>query len=470
MSESHNVKKYERKATPIERLFTRSPFSTVTMVARIRGSVSEGMLRSAILKVRQRHQNLRVRIVDDDQGNPWFTSEGAGEIPVEIVPRESGDHWVRVVQESYKIPFEFDVQPAIRFILVQSPTTSELIILCHHIICDGLSLAYLARDLMVHLGDPDREVDPLPDPVPVGIDNMPEDVSANAVVRFLIKRMNKKWDNEKVVFDQEDYRNLSEAYWSHYSHQMLSAELSEAETTALVQRCRAEEVTVNSALSAAFVGAQSIVQSEKTLHPGIGVGASLRDRLPTPAGEAMGFHAGVVTPKWKYDGKQGFWDNARVFHRKVRPLYTNKNLFQDPLTWCYLEPSILEAINFKKLGGLVPEGSSRYQKLSAFGKRDDVVLSILKRDKMESLDRIIMGTAVTNLTRMDFPRTYGTLELERLIMKPGGAFPLVNVNLVLGAVTCAGKLSLLIEYVEDNIDITIMEKIKEEAVNALFAG
>jgi len=37
-------------------------------------------------------------------------------------------------------------------------------------------------------------------------------------------------------------------------------------------------------------------------------------------------------------------------------------------------------------------------------KRDDVVSSILKREKMESLDKIIMGTAVTNLTRMNFPR------------------------------------------------------------------
>jgi len=64
---------------------------------------------------------------------------------------------------------------------------------------------------------------------------------------------------------------------------------------------------------------------------------------------------------------------------------------------------------------------------------------------MESLDKIIMGTAVTNLTRMNFPRKYGDLELERLIFYPGGAFPLSNVGLVLGVVTCSGKLSLVME-------------------------
>jgi hypothetical protein len=128
----------------------------------------------------------------------------------------------------------------------------------------------------------------------------------------------------------------------------------------------------------------------------------------------------------------------------------------------------LESVNFKLIGGLVPEGSSRYQKISAFSARDDVVLSLLKRDKMDSLQRITMGTAVTNLTRLDFPREYGALELDRLILKPGSAFPLATVNLVVGAVTCSGRLSLVMEFVEDNIDVGAMEKIKEEAMGYLL--
>ena len=81
-----------------------------------------------------------------------------------------------------------------------------------------------------------------------------------------------------------------------------------------------------------------------------------------------------------------------------------------------------------------------------------------------------MGTAVTNLTRLDFPKMYGTLELDRLIMHPGGAFPLVNVNLVLGAVTCSGKLSLILEYAEETVQTVTMERIKVQALNFLFNG
>jgi hypothetical protein len=468
VSENSGPKGYKRALTPIERLFSLHPFAIVTMVARIRGTVTESMVWDAVSKVRQRHPNLRVRIVEDENGNPWLTSEGAKAIPIETVPRESDDGWIRVVQESSQIPFGFEPRPAIRFILVQSPDVSELLILCHHILCDGLSLAYLARDLMVHLGDPAREVEPLPDPVPIDRDNFPEGVSANAMVRFMINRMNKKWEAEKVVFDQEDYENLVAAYWQHYQHQVLTAELSEAQTGALVERCQKEQTTVNSALTAAFVGAQTIVLGDRPFHSSTLVAASLRDRLPRPAGEVMGFYAAAVQPKYRYDGRRGFWDNARQFHRKVLPLYTDKNLFQEALAWCHLDPTILEAIIFKTLGGLVPEGSSRYQKISAFGTRDDTVLRILKRDKMDSLDRILYGTTVTNLGRLDFPRTYGTLELDRLIMKPGGAFPLVNFNLVLGAATCAGKLSLLLEFVEDNVDVRTMKEIRGRALGFLL--
>ena len=134
MIENLEVKKYERKIAPLERMFLRSPYSTVTVVARIKGNISKDLLINAVSKVQQRHPNLRVRIKEDENHDPWFTSEGAKDIPIEIVPRESDDDWIHAYYEACQIPFEFEERPAIRFILVQSPVISELIILCHHII------------------------------------------------------------------------------------------------------------------------------------------------------------------------------------------------------------------------------------------------------------------------------------------------------------------------------------------------
>ena len=469
MPHNENVMKIERKVTAPERLFSRSPFSIVTMVARIKGNVTGAMLENAVGKVQQQHALLRLSIKEGEDHTLWFSSADVAGIPVEIVHRETKDDWIKIHAEAVKVPFEFETQPAIRFILVQSPDVSELIILCHHIICDGMSLAYLARDIMVHLGDPAREVEVLPAPPAVDLDNLPDDISQSSIVKYFIKRMNRKWTEDSEYFDYEDYKILSKAYRDNYTHAIFSIELSEKETSDLVARCRKENTTVNSALTAAFCGAQSTVEGEKPYHPKVVVAADLRDRLPNSPGEGMGMYAGGAELNFKYNHKRSFWENARNFNEKIQPKYTNKNLFSNINNMLYLEPTILDAIPFKDLGGLVPPESNRFEKLSNFRKKEDVILRILKQDNLDSLDTKLWGTAVTNLGRLDFPTTYGALELDRLILQPGGGFPLVNVNLVIGAVTCAGKLSLVVEYAEQGISTATVEKIRDKAMEFLFS-
>jgi hypothetical protein len=155
----------------------------------------------------------------------------------------------------------------------------------------------------------------------------------------------------------------------------------------------------------------------------------------------------------------------KAYKRQLTPI---ERLFtRSPFALVTMVARIRGTVTESMLQEAVSKVRQRHQ-LAAFSARDDVVTTILKREKMDSLERISTGTAVTNLTRLDFPRGYGALELDRLIMKPGGGFPLVNFNLVLGAVTCAGKLSLVIEFVEDNVAVKAMEKIRDRALEFLL--
>lgn len=468
MRNNANLQKYERKVTGAERFFANSPFSTVTMVARIKGNVTKEMLENAVEKAQQRHALLRVRIKEGHEGELWFTSDNVQEIPIEIIPRTSQNDWIKVHAEGSEIPYEFGTRPAIRFILVHSPDISELIILCHHIICDGMSLAYLARDLMVHLGDPAAEAQVLPAPEPITLENLPDDVVPSGLIKYFINRIKRKWNDEIVFFDQDDYEALNQAYWDAYRHEVLSIELSEAETATLVARCREENVTVNTAIITAFSGAQSFVVGEKPHHAQTVTAVSLRDRLPQPPGEGMGYYALGLQLKYKYNSRKSFWENARSYHKKIRANISNKKVFGDLPAFLQMDSNIYEALSFKKLGPLVKPDSPLYSKLSEFSKRNDIVVRLLRRAKMETLDAKLLGPAITNLGRLDFPKTYGALELDRLIMQPGGAFPLVHVDMVIGAVTCAGKLSLVVEYAEEAIATATMVKIKDKALEFLL--
>jgi NRPS condensation-like uncharacterized protein len=331
-----------------------------------------------------------------------------------------------------------------------------------------MSLAYLARDLMEYLGDPSREVETQPVPEPITLDNLPGDVSLSGLVKFFINRIKMQWAEEIVFFDQEDYEILTKTYWDNYQHKLFSIELSEQETSALVARCRKEDITVNSAITAAFSGALTFVAGEKPHHAKTAIATSLRERLPNPPGGAVGFYASGFELKLKYNHKKSFWENARQYHKRIKPNFTNKKMFGNIPSYLQMDSNIYEALNFKKLGVLVPPNSPRYEKLSEFGKREDVVVRLLKRAKMETLETKLLGPAITNLGRLDFPKNFGSLELDRLIMQPGGAFPLVHVDMVIGAVTCSGKLSLVVEYAEEAVETGTMKKIKEKALEYLL--
>ena len=198
----------KRKISPVERIFAHSPFAIVTIVARIKGNVSETMLRDAVQKVQNRHENLRVRIQENEDHVPFFTSEGVKEIPIQVISRESEKQWINECHKACVIPFEFDKRPAIRFILLQSATESEIIILCHHIICDGLSLAYLSKDIMACLGEANYEIEILPKAVPVDKNNLPKEATIGSVAKYFINRFNKKWQKNPTYFDQ-DARSLT---------------------------------------------------------------------------------------------------------------------------------------------------------------------------------------------------------------------------------------------------------------------
>jgi hypothetical protein len=86
---------------------------------------------------------------------------------------------------------------------------------------------------------------------------------------------------------------------------------------------------------------------------------------------------------------------------------------------------------------------------------------------MNSLEKRIIGTAITNLGDLKFPEKFGSLELKSVIMNPGGAFPLVMVELVAAIITTSGRMTILIEYVENQFSESQVEEIKKNIIKLL---
>jgi len=246
---------FKRRMGGPERVLLMMPLNVV-MAAKIKGAVEVERLASALDSLRKRHALLAVRVVIDENDIAWYVSQDVPEFTISTIPRQAEDQWLQIAVDECKTSFPIETGPLVRFSLLHSPERSDLVVCAHHAICDGMSLTYLIRDILQHLADPDRVVEILPEPPAITRDSVPSPPSSNLVARGVIGLFNKLWTRRNIRFDSSDLKRLHRTFWDkNRDAGLLAWESSVAETKALVSRCRAENVTVNTALWTAFLAA-----------------------------------------------------------------------------------------------------------------------------------------------------------------------------------------------------------------------
>jgi len=435
---------FPRRLSAREHFTLRFPNGNVVMVARIEGPVSEARLKPAVAKLRRRHPLLGVRVARDQDQATWFTPEGVPEIPVRVVPRTAPDAWVRAAIEAHREPFPCQTGPLIRFTLLTSGEVSDLIVVAHHAICDGLSLAYLIRDCLRHLSDPDREVEPLPVPPPVDPSTIPVSISGNLVSRIGARLVNRSWRRKGITFDERDYADLHRAFWGQHRGHMLAWALTEAQTSALVARCREERVTVNTALVTAFVAAQKEHQGTHDHLKNVVVSVDYRDRLTQPVGEAFAFYASSVMPRLEVALGTPFWHTTRTFHAQIQGLLTDETVFASQRLSAF-HPSLLDGLVFAK-----------------YGKLDDRLANRLV-EKM-GINNVVAGLLITNLGRLDLPVDYGPLHLAAMY---GPYVYSDTMEKYLGVMTVGGRMHFTLCSGETIIDPPTVERVRDAAMDYL---
>ncbi|GAA4801595.1 hypothetical protein GCM10023307_30240 [Lysobacter hankyongensis] len=130
------------------RLEGRSPIYNMPFALRLEGAVDASALRAAFGDLVARHESLRTVIGDDGAGGEQrVLPEASVEVVFETRDvEEEGLHDVLVAESSYAFDLERDLP--IRATLYRlADTTHVLLVVLHHIACDGWSLAPLTRDL-----------------------------------------------------------------------------------------------------------------------------------------------------------------------------------------------------------------------------------------------------------------------------------------------------------------------------------
>ncbi len=454
---------YNRKLNQAERVHSKVPISNIALIATILGNVTPENLKEVIKKMQKRHPILNTHLQSKER-DLWLIGSEEIDIPVKVIQRVSNDQWMSVILEEHKIPFDMEIGPLIRIILLYSETISNLVIFCQHTICDGLSLAYLARDIMTYLGSPFKDVELLP-PAPILDEkNIPSDVKISALAKLIMGSINKKWEKCEVLFNYDDFRELHRVYWLKYDYKTHLYQFSKETTESFIKACRTHDVTVNTALITAFAMAQNKLtpNSPKYLTKYATV-ANLRKVLLRPIDDQFGFFAGGTEFKFKISKKDSLWSIAKKISKITNPQTLRKQVLQSVAIRFLLSATFIESQLFAAFGDLLPPSSPSYAKMQKFLHDDkNPAVQMIKKRLSKG---IVMAQIMTNLGKMDFPEKYGPLILQDLILMPACS---PYTELVLGVVTQSGILSITLNHMESTISTAKILQIGEIANKILM--
>ncbi|MFC5724259.1 condensation domain-containing protein [Streptomyces gamaensis] len=270
---------------------------TIAATARVHGRTTPGRLRWALAALRERHPLLAVRVLPG-RLRGRLTDEGVGDLPLRVVRSTAADTWERVVREELQEPFDTWTGPLARFVLVDAGDTFDLICVYHHLVADAFSGAVVVRDLLSWLSGasprgPVATAPPADALLPPGRARPADLVALSRALGG-------------PACPTHEPGPLTYHTWT----------LGADRTTALLARCRAERVTLHSALCAAFARALP--------HPArVAVAADLRRILEPVPEEAVGLYAASFLMDVDGTACRPFWSLARDvradLQRRLRP-------------------------------------------------------------------------------------------------------------------------------------------------------
>lgn len=291
-----------------------------TVTGHVRGPISLENLQNSLARLRERHPLLATRIAPATESAPaCLTTDGVPAIPLRVVERTSDQDWLREVEREIVKPTPYATGPMLRCVWVRGADVSDLVLVCDHLAGDGFAGVYALRTILDLLADPTLEIEPLIPP------NLVDTLSPEMITIM----QNALASLRAAAASRPGGRRPEMPSFVHPMH-VLPFELTPAETSTLLTRCRAEGATVQAALCTAFA-LQFAAQHPEAPIRGIETPISLRPRLiPEDRGVYGNYISLIYTKIDCTPGPAHAWDIARNFRKSLLNV-TDEQIYTIPL-------------------------------------------------------------------------------------------------------------------------------------------
>jgi Condensation domain len=160
--ETSHTNNFLRPLGPSEHYFWLSNQNSAkhfVIAAEILGDAAIEAWISAVAVAQLRHPFLRASVEYGPEGQPCFHEYPNTPIPLRIVPEEESAKWQVEMAKELANPIPFNGGLLVRVTLLRASGRSTLLLSMHHSIADGLSSAFVIRDILEALSG--RPLEPL---------------------------------------------------------------------------------------------------------------------------------------------------------------------------------------------------------------------------------------------------------------------------------------------------------------------
>jgi NRPS condensation-like uncharacterized protein len=241
------------------------------------------------------------------------------DLPVPVVHLNHDTDWVEIAEKELDIPFDRH-SPLVKPIYIQGKQSIDLLFKFHHAIGDGISAIYFLKDILSALNNQEIKRRPFPPSVDSlapnpGIKGV---LSGARVLTGVVGDVLKK----PYMLNQNSNGHKIE---TQAQTKIVFHTLQKPQLTALLERCRQNDTTIQGAIMAAVL--LTMHQNEGAKISKINIASPINMRHEINLDDAAGLYISMITTRHQVNRTQSFWKIAKDARSKiVQALDRNEHL------------------------------------------------------------------------------------------------------------------------------------------------
>ena len=420
-----------------ERLYLRSPSINVCFRVIIEGMFNKNTIEEALLKVYVRHPFLNCSVNIDNDNNAWLVKNNKS-INLDYYNSNEMD-WQTWYQKNDNIPFDFLNGNLVKYCVIVGKNT-EIIILGHHIIGDGIGYLNVVNDILLAL---DNRIELKPQ-IPPFKTNFKETKKLNLVEKIYAKSINKKWKISRKQFSENEYVSFFQKYRNKYKPNFFMSLIENENLKKLLEHSKLNGLSVNEIIASAFsLAFMEIMDRNETR---LGVAANIRNELVSEPNNCMGNFVTGISANINFNHQNDFISSAKGITLKIKEQLGNlKNRHMVVHFLSEFDKDLIESLMFAAYGDFEHTSSKK--------------LAELIREKTEN-----KGLGISNLGRFEHNvyEKFNLLDLQFI----GPSFPANAITV--GIITVNNKMNICVRYNEGELKIETVKTIYEKAMELLL--